>query len=197
MTDGSETRNKISFRSNFSVMHLNTRHGYLEFLIEPYPCFGNISCIVTAEGTDYKENDSPNTSFSAWLECSRSLNINLSPSAVEAAIYLKRILMESDPKSFRKWIINRDIMLMRSVWDEFQTDDSPSDALSQNDAKDALRQAADFYWRDEFGGLPIEFREKFISDVVNRTEEDEQGMIPFHSMRQALVNISSRCYFSG
>jgi hypothetical protein len=47
--------NKIIFHSMISAMHLNTRHDYMECLMEPFPCFAHATYKVFLEeaGTDH------------------------------------------------------------------------------------------------------------------------------------------------
>lgn len=135
------------------------------------------------------------TSLSVAINCPRSLNFNLSPSSVESAIALHKIITESDPKVFRKLIVKRDIMLFRSIWDDYT--EQESDSLSEHDVVNVLQTAADFYWRDETAGLTAEVKDQIVMTVLNLVERDVRRMISFQSMERAWIKIQSRCYFLG
>ena len=38
----SDNGNELHFRSTLSAMYLNTKHNYMECLLESYPCFGHV-----------------------------------------------------------------------------------------------------------------------------------------------------------
>ena len=140
----------------------------------------------------------PGTSVSARIDCPRSMNINLSPSAVESATVLQQIIIESNPTAYRKWIAKRDVNLIRNIWSDFtSTDSDPYASLSRHDAIQVLRQASKSYWKDETGGFSSELMDKLILTAINLTETDERGLIPFQSLEQVLIKMLSRCYFSG
>lgn len=44
---GAEDRNNVSFCSIMSARYLNTKHGYMECAIQPYPCYGSATYKVT------------------------------------------------------------------------------------------------------------------------------------------------------
>lgn len=123
------------------------------------------------------------------------MNINTSPSFFESATLLNKVISESDPKTYRKWIVKRDLAFVKVFWSEFTT--SESDALSRHDAKEALRLTLELHWRDDIKGFSDEGKDHLITRIVDLAETNESGMIPFHNMEQVLKKILSRCYFSG
>ena len=138
------------------------------------------------------------TSVSVRFDCPRSMNINLSPSAVESATVLHQIIIESNPTAYKKWIAKRDVNLIGYIWTNYTASDSdPYAPLSKHDVIEVLKQASKLYWKDETGGLTPEIHEKLILAAVNLTETDEKGLIPFQSLEEVLLKMLSRCYFSG
>eukprot|EP00804_Cyclotella_cryptica_P012787 CCRYP_010547-RA/>CCRYP_010547-RA protein AED:0.05 eAED:0.05 QI:183/0.85/0.81/1/0.76/0.63/22/985/2990 len=196
VAEESEKCNKIIFQSMISAMHLNTRHDYMECLIEPYPCYAHATYKVLLEETGTNNQNEPErTSFSIHINCPRSMNINTSPSFFESATLLNRVISESDPKTYRKWLVKRDLDFVKSFWSEFTT--AESDALNQHDAKEALLLTFDLHWRDEISGFSDDVKDNLISTIVKLAETDESGMIPFNKMELVLKKVLSRCYFSG
>lgn len=55
ISEESNECNKIVFHGMISAMHLNTRHDYMECLMEPFPCFAHATykVFLTEDGTDH------------------------------------------------------------------------------------------------------------------------------------------------
>jgi hypothetical protein len=123
------------------------------------------------------------------------MDINTSPSFFESTALLDKIARESNPKSYRKWIVQRDIDYFRDSWNECTS--SESDTLSPNGAAKALHMALELHWRDEIEGLSEKTKDNLIDVIIGQAETDEYGMISFNDMEKVLQRVLSRCYFSG
>jgi len=186
--------NFIHFRSTLQVNYLNRKHDHMECLLEPYPCFGNMSYKVFFQDSNSNfEGDHKTSSFSVNVDCPRFLHCNALPAFFETASVLSKVISQSDPESYRKIMISRDIAFVRNIWNA--SIDDTSDLLSRREALSVLRSAAAIHWKGELEGLQGEERDKRLESLFSDVNE---GPISFLDVKRGLRKSSStRCYFSG
>ena len=117
--------------------------------------------------------------------------MNALPAFFETASVFQKILSQSDPRTYRKMMFERDVNFVRNVWDTYECE---SGVLSRQEALNVLRSASEIHWKDELEGLsPNEIDDMIMTFV----DSDGSRGISFSDIKRALRASTSRSYFSG
>ena len=189
----SEEENALYFQSSFSVHYLNTKHDHMECLIEPYPSFGHLSYKTFFQDMEAYGDDPHTSTFVVNIKCPRSLNINALPAFFGACSMVNNVMSQLDPTIYSAWLLQKDIARVYNLWET--KDQTKSGFLRKDEAMEVMQLAADMYWKDLLVCLNADEKKSIIKTFCNIDNDD--GLVSFHHVKNAIEVNSRRSYFTG
>lgn len=204
-------RNVVKFCSgDFHVSYLNTKHGHMEPLIEPYLCLGSVSYNVPRQ-----ESEKP--SLAIDLKCPKTLfvsiysmsllllwtafayifvhnsQINISPVFFETTTITATLISQAEPKTYQKVLFERDKRYLNTIWEANPR--TKRGFPNREDATAMLRILAQSHWQEDFEGLSEAEIDKKIVARMNAAHVGET-IVRMYRLEHVLRN-HTHCFFSG